>query len=75
MSKREAKLQQLADIEGLPTLEALLEEFVWDDVVPGICMNSGCKYTTQVEPDCRGGWCEACRANSVTSCLVLGGVI
>jgi len=53
----------------------MLEEAMFDSVSPGICMNEGCDYTTEVEPDSRDGWCEGCGTNSVKSALILGGII
>lgn len=69
------KLEQLVAIEGHADLDALLEACISDSVSPGICVVPGCDYTTEVEPDQRGGWCEICRRNSVKSALVLAGVI
>ena len=69
------KLEQLIDNEGYETLESFLEDFALDSVVPGICMNDGCEYTTNVEPDQDKGWCENCNTNSVKSGLVLAGII
>lgn len=42
---------------------------------PAICMNLGCDYTTDTEPDQTRGWCECCNSNSVKSALVLAGYI
>ncbi len=69
------KLQQLAESEGFEDPMKLIEEFHIDSVVPGICMTSGCDYSTGVEPDCTDGWCEDCGEGTVRSCLILGGVI
>ena len=35
----------------------------------------GCDYTTGMEPDQDEGYCEACGGNTVTSALVLAGLI
>ena len=48
---------------------------VGDSVSPAICLNDGCDYTTEMEPDQDRGWCEACRTNTVASALVLAGII
>lgn len=69
------KLQQLAEIEGFDDPMELLQEAITDSVVPGICMEPGCDYTTGVEPDQGRGWCELCEKNSVKSCLVLAEII
>jgi len=69
------KLQQLAEIEGFPDTDTLLESTINDDVVPGICTEKGCDYTCSVEPDSDRGYCEVCQAQTVKSCLVLAGLI
>lgn len=69
------KLERLAEIEGYDDSFDLLEEVNTDSVVPGICTNPDCDYTTEVEPDSRTGWCEECKSNTVASALVLAGVI
>jgi hypothetical protein len=38
-------------------------------------MNEGCDYTTDMEPDQDRGWCDECGTNSMTSAMVLAGVI
>lgn len=75
-AKSKSKLEILAQIEGYgdDTL-ALLEANSTDSVCPGICMNKSCDYTTEVEPDATGNWCEECETQSVKSALVLAGVI
>lgn len=69
-----SKLECLASQWAMSVTE-LLEEYGLDDAVPGICMNPGCEYTTEVEPDQRSGWCGACGTTSVRSGLVLAGII
>lgn len=71
---REDKLRTLASILGTDRT-SLVEDYALDSVVPGICMNDGCDYTGQFEPDQDGGWCEECQMRSVTSALVLAGLI
>lgn len=68
------KLVQLAEIEGKST-EELLSDAITDSCCHGICMNDGCYYSTEVEPDQQEGYCEECGTNTVKSCLVLAGVI
>lgn len=75
MSQAVTKLTLLVQSEGYETLETMLEEIISDSVSPGICMNDGCDYTCEVEPDQDAGWCEECRTNSVKSALVLAGLI
>jgi len=68
------KLNELLDQEGM-TMEEFLEEYALDSMVPGICMNDGCDYSTCYEPDQSEGWCDNCQTNTVCSALVLLGVI
>jgi hypothetical protein len=74
-AERRAKLEKLAEIEGYPDVEALLQDTVTDSVSPGICCRPGCDYTTEVEPDQRHGWCEACGAPAVRSALILAELV
>jgi len=53
----------------------MLEAATFDSVAPGICSNEWCNYVTEVEPDCRDGWCKKCQSGTVESCLVLAGII
>jgi hypothetical protein len=69
-----SKLDLLARGWGMKTSE-FVEEYALDDVVPGICMNPECDYTTEVEPDQKEGWCEECGTRSVQSGIVLAGLI
>ena len=68
------KLGELAEQYGV-TIDEMLGEAVFDGVSPGICINDGCDYTTDVEPDQNRGWCEICQTNTVQSALVLAGMI
>ena len=68
-----SRLKKLADSEGHDTIQDFLEANVIDSVSPGICNN--CDYTTEVEPDQREGYCEACGTQTVQSGLVLAGLI
>lgn len=69
------KLETLANIEGYTDYMLMLEEAITDSVVPGICKNPDCDYSTETEPDSSSGWCEECNDTSVVSCLVLAGVM
>jgi len=69
-----SKLDQLANAWGLSVAE-FIEEYVLNEVVPGICMNPDCDYVAEVEPDQREGWCEECGTRSVQSGIVLAGLI
>jgi hypothetical protein len=69
------KLAELLEIEGYDSIEELAEAAFSDSVSPAICMNDGCDYTTEMEPDQVRGWCEACGTNTVKSALILAGLI
>ena len=69
------KLDQLASDYGFEDVMEMLETAMFDGVCPAICMNPGCNYSTDMEPDQDSGWCEDCCTNTVKSALVLAGVI
>ena len=72
---RRAKLEQLVEFEGYEGLDELLAASIADSVSPAICLNDGCDYTAEMEPDQDRGWCEVCGTNTVASALVLAGII
>jgi hypothetical protein len=74
-AEREAKLQKLAEFEGFEKVDEMFDAAVTDSVCPGICINPGCDYTIEVEPDQRKGYCEVCGTQTVRSCLVLARLI
>jgi hypothetical protein len=71
----QTKLQKLIEIEGFKDETSLFEAVITDSVCPAICINDGCDYTAEMEPDQRRGWCEVCGTNSMKSALVLAGLI
>jgi hypothetical protein len=71
---RKTKLEALADAYSM-SVEELLEDAAMDSVVPGICTNDGCDNITEAEPDQDAGWCDDCHTGTVTSILILTGVI
>jgi hypothetical protein len=71
----QTKLQNLIKIEGFKDDTSLFEAVVTDSVCPAICMNDGCDYTAEMEPDQDRGWCEVCGTNSMKSALVLARLI
>jgi hypothetical protein len=75
LSNKGAKLMKLCDFEGFDSLDDLLQAVATDSVCPAICMTEGCDYTTEMEPDQDQGFCEVCGGNTVTSALVLAGLI
>ena len=75
LSNKAAKLMKLCDAEGFECLDDLLARSITDSMCPAICMTEGCDYTTEMEPDQREGYCEACGGSTVVSVLVLAGLI
>ena len=75
LSNRAAKLMRLCEIEGFDSIEEILFASITDSVCPAICMTEDCNYTAEMEPDQDKGYCEACGGNTVTSALVLAGLI
>jgi hypothetical protein len=69
------KFKKLVAIEGYDDPVELLADATADSVCPSICMNEGCDFTTELEPDQDRGWCPECQANSMKSALVLTGLI
>jgi hypothetical protein len=45
------KLRKLLEIEGYEDDVALIAGAVSDSVCPAFCMNEGCDYTAEMEPD------------------------
>ena len=74
-SSNNSKLEELADLEGFDSDMDLLNEYAYESVIPGICINEGCSYTTHYEPDQSEGWCEECQTGTVKSALILAGLI
>jgi hypothetical protein len=75
LSSKAFKLMRLCDLEGYKRLSDFLKASAGDCVCPAICMTEGCDYTTDTEPDQDAGYCEMCGGNTVTSALVLAGLI
>jgi hypothetical protein len=75
MTKSHAKLDLLAEYEGFDNIDDMLERAVFDGVCPAICMEDGCDYTADLEPEQDKGWCECCEKPSMKSALILAGVI
>ena len=68
------KIQTLADDWGYSSVNEMIESCGLL-ATPAICMNNHCNYTSDVEPDQSKGWCDRCHTKTVTSCLVLAGVM
>jgi hypothetical protein len=72
---RAAKLAKLVEIEGHDSTDELLEAVFSDAVSPAICMNEGCEFTCEMEPDQDAGYCEECHTNTMNAAPVLAGLI
>ena len=72
---RVAKLAKLVEIEGYDRLDELIEAVFSDAVSPAICMNEGCEFTCEMEPDQDAGYCEECHTNTMKAAPVLAGLI
>ena len=66
-------VKALMEAYGYSDVTDLARDCVMDSVSPGIC--TVCGYTTDVEPDCRQGWCEECERGTVRAALDLMGMI
>jgi hypothetical protein len=75
LSTKGAKLMKLCDAQGFKSLDDLLAISVADNMCPAICMTEGCDNIAEMESDQDEGYCEACGGNTVTSALVLAGLI
>lgn len=75
LTKKALKLIAVCESEGFRSPEALIVSAMADTVSPGICMNDGCNYITEVEPDQDEGYCESCDTCSVISALILAGML
>ena len=71
----QAKLAKLIEIEGYDTIEELMEAVFSDAASPAICMNEGCDFTCEMEPDQDAGYCEECHTNTMKAAPVLAGLI
>jgi hypothetical protein len=72
---RERKLAKLVESEGYDSVEELMEAVFSDAVSPAICMNEGCDFTCEMEPDQDAGYCEECHTNTMKAAPVLAGII
>src|ERR1700681_4696257 len=72
---RQAKLAKLIEIDGYDSIEELMEAVFSDSVSPAICMNEGCNFTCEMEPDQDRGWCEECHTNTMKAAPVLAAII
>lgn len=73
-SRHDYLLRQVVESEGLTSVYDLLEQYVTDSIVPGICINCE-SIESNCEPDAIDNYCNECKENKVKSILVLAGVI
>jgi hypothetical protein len=75
LSNKAAKLMKLCEAEGFDSLDDLLAVAAADSICAAICMTEGCDHIAEMESDQTEGYCEACGGNTVTSVLILAGLI
>jgi hypothetical protein len=75
LSLDQQKLAKLVEIEGYDSADELFEAVFSDAVSPAICMNEGCDFTCEMEPDQDAGYCEECHTNTMKAAPVLAGII
>ena len=68
-------LRTVAKAEGFSTVASLLDRYVIDGCVPGICVTCGETIETSCEPDAEDIPCDACGTRTVRSILVLAGIV
>ena len=74
MSDTSMELVDIAVEEyGYDDVMDMLEDFILDSVVPGVCTE--CHAIGDVEPDQDRGHCEMCGKNTVKSIHMLMGII
>lgn len=70
------KLQIVADDYGYEHYEQMLNDFSSKDPsVPGICTTDKCNHIQDIPPARENDYCEECEEQSVSSILVLSGLI
>ena len=70
-----SKLRTLTEDWGYESTLDLMTDYIHEGLMPAICMNKGCDYSTEMEPDQDRGWCENCSTNSLSSAAILLGII
>jgi hypothetical protein len=75
LSRKAEKLMELCKAEGFTSIDDILRIAASGGDCPAICMTEGCDQTAKMEPDQDRGYCETCGGATVTSALVLAGLI
>jgi hypothetical protein len=57
--------------KAIKSVEDLIEAVFSDSVSPAICMNEGCSFTSEMEPDQDAAYCENCHTNTMKAAPVL----
>ena len=70
-----SKLSTLTEDWGYESTLDLMTDYMHEGIMPAICMNKDCNYSTEMEPDQDRGWCENCSTNSLSSAAILMGII
>jgi hypothetical protein len=68
------QLAAVAEELGFDSVDHMLFQASGDSAAPGLCQDCGA-LIYEIEPDSDEGWCPECGANTVTSVLVLAGVL
>ena len=64
-------LNDFCEVEYGGNFDAMMEEVMFDSVVPAICINKDCEYIDELEPDARKCLCPECETNTVFSVVEL----
>lgn len=72
-ARKQELLQTMADDGGYDDVSELLEMASSDSIVAAICTDCEAQY--ELEPDAEDDLCEMCDGETVSSCLVLAGII
>jgi len=72
---KEDKIQIICDQYGYNDARQMMEDYLCDSMVPGICMEAQCSNVEEYEPDQEHGYCSECGRESVTSLAILLDII
>lgn len=67
-------LKKVAEDEGFPTIMDMLDHFVTDSVIPGICTIC-LGIEPSCEPDAEANTCSECETDTIKSIFVLAEII
>src|SRR5690606_6043318 len=67
-----SKLQRLAELDGLETIDQLLSDGInCDPTAPSICMSETCNFFEYMDATEDSGYCPYCDRTTVKSCFVI----